>query len=276
MGLLDQLLFKTITPISSRESYNFMVVAALQEELNEFYNQNKGFTKPIPKEGGASVISFQYKKRDVKILTFATNNMGMPINAAQIMKIISLHQPIYTIMIGTCACIKKDHKLGDVLIPKRVFSYESGKYENGVFDPDYEAKPTGELLRKEAELLKSRIITKLKYNVTTDEDFCSGGAVIDDKAMSDEIVKRCGRKLSGLDMEAYAIACINSILFPDKELLIIKAISDYAKNKTESEEKGNKELAKKNSSHYAFELIKHLEDSIFSVGKNVTIKTIYK
>jgi nucleoside phosphorylase len=250
-----------------------MIVAALQEELNEFYNQNKGFTKPIPKEGGANEISFQYKKREVKILTFATNNMGMPINAASIMKIISIHQPIYTIMIGTCACIKRNHKLGDVLIPKRVFSYESGKYEKGVFDPDYEAISTGVQLRKEAELLKSRIITKLKYNVTTDEDFCSGGSVIDDKEMSDEIVKRCGRKLSGLDMEAYAIACINSILFPDKELLVVKAISDYAKNKEESEVEGNKELAKNNSAHYAFELLKHLEDSIFGVSQYVKIKS---
>lgn len=132
--------------------------------------------------------------------------------------------------------------------------------------------PTGNILRKEAELLKSRIINKLNYNVTTDEDFCSGGAVIDDKSMSDEIVKRCGRKLSGLDMEAYAIACINSLLQKDKELLVIKAISDFAKNKSESEQSGNKELAKNNSAHYAFELIKHLEDSIFTTEKNVIIK----
>lgn len=271
MGFKD-LFFKATPAISSRESYNFLIVAALQEELNEFYNQNKGFTKPVYKDGGANEISFQYKKRDVKILTFTTNNMGMPINAASIMKIINIHEPIYTIMIGTCACIKRNHKLGDVLIPKRVFSYESGKYENGVFDPDYEAKSTGDQLRKQAELLKSRIGHKLKYNVTTDEDFCSGGAVIDDKDMSNEIVKRCGRKLSGLDMEAYSIACINSLLFPDKELLVIKAISDYAKNKTESEEEGNKELAKNNSANYAFELIKHLEDFIFGANKTVTIK----
>jgi nucleoside phosphorylase len=272
MGLFLNDIFKTSPSINSKESYNFMVVAALQEELNVFYSQNKGFSKPVPKDGGANEISFQYKKKKVKILTYATNNMGLPINAASIMKIINLHEPMYTIMIGTCACINRNHKLGDVLIPKRVFSYESGKYEDGVFDPDYEAMPTGDILRKEAELLKSRIINKLDYNVTTDEDFCSGGAVIDDKTMSDEIVRRCGRKLSGLDMEAYAIACINHLLQKNKELLVVKAISDYAKNKTESEQLGNKELAKNNSAHYTFELIKHLEDSIFATSKKVILK----
>ena len=198
--------------------------------------------------------------------------MGMPFNAAALMNIISLHEPIYTIMIGTCACIAKEHKLGDVLIPDRVFSYESGKYEKGVFKPDYAAHSTGDELRKQAELLKSELTpAKLGYNVTTDEDFCSGGAVVDDLDISQEIIRRCGRKLSGLDMEAYSIACINTVLKGNKELLVVKGISDYAKDKAESEEGGNKELAKKNSADFAYVLIKHLQETIFGYDQDVTI-----
>ena len=178
------------------------------------------------------------------------------------MNIVRTHNPKYTIMIGTCASIKQNHKLGTVLIPRRVFSYESGKYENGVSKPDYESKSFGSFLRNEAELLNSRI-KNVKYSIITDEDFCSGGAVIDDPKMINKIDRRGGRKLSGLDMEAYSIACINSIL-TDKELIVVKAISDYAKKKKKAEKKGNKELAQKNSADFTLRLIKHLQEKVFS------------
>jgi nucleoside phosphorylase len=264
--------FKTTAPVKAKETFNFLVVAALQEELNEFYKIKQSFNKKIKKEGGAFEVSYIFKGKKVNILTYTPNKMGMPFNAAALMNIISIHKPFYTIMIGTCARIAKDHKLGDVLIPDRVFSYESGKYEKGEFKPDYTAHSTGEELRKQAELLKSLMNGKLNYNVTTDEDFCSGGAVIDDSEISKEIIKRCGRKLSGLDMESYSIAFINTILKGNNELLVVKGISDFAKNKQDTEQVGNKELAKKNSAHFTFELIKHLQQTVFGFNQNVKIK----
>jgi len=270
MGLLDA--FKTTQNVVSKDTYNFLVVAALQEELNEFYKINQSFSKRTTKEGGANEISYTSNGTTVKILTYTPNKMGMPFNAAAIMNIIALHEPVYTFMIGTCACIAKDHKLGDILIPDRVFSYESGKFEKGVFKPDYLAHSTGEELRKQAELLKSIIGSRLSFNITTDEDFCSGGAVVDDIELSKEIITRCGRKLSGLDMEAYSIACINTVLKGNKELLVIKGISDFAKDKGEAEKSGNKELAKKNSAKYTYELIRHLQDTTFG-SQQVKIKS---
>jgi nucleoside phosphorylase len=271
MGILDA--FKTKPYIASKETYNFLVVAALQEELNEFYKVNKSFSKRTQKEGGAFEINYKFDGNIVKIITYTPNKMGMPFNAAALMNIISIHEPHYTIMIGTCACIAKNHNLGDVLIPDRVFSYESGKYEKGVFKPDYVAHSTGEELRKQAELLKSIIGNELNFNVTTDEDFCSGGAVVDDIEISKEIIKNCGRKLSGLDMEAYAVACINTVLKGNKELLVIKGISDFAKDKGECEQTGNKELAKKNSAKYTYELIKYLQKTTFGVIQSTNIKS---
>jgi len=265
--------FFTTKPVKAKETYNFLIVAALQEELNEFYKVNQSFKKKAKKDGGAYEVTYKSSGQKIKILTYTPNKMGMPFNAAALMNIISIHEPIYTIMIGTCACIAKKHKLGDVLVPDRVFSYESGKYEKGEFKPDYSAHSTGEELRKQAELLKSEITTaKLGYNVTTDEDFCSGGAVVDDLEISKEIIKNCGRKLSGLDMEAYAIACINTVLKGNKELLVVKGISDYAKEKGKSEEGGKKELAKRNSANFAYELVKHLQATIFGNDQDVTIR----
>ncbi len=260
--------------ISTKDTYNFMVVSALQEELNEFYSQHSDFDKREKKEGGAFKVSLSLTgKRKIDILTYTPNKMGMPFNAASIMRIISIHQPVYSIFIGTCAGLKTDNrKGGDVLIPFRVFSYESGKFEDGKFLPDYMNYETGELLRKEAEVLNNRIKTNLTYKVITDEDFCSGSAVIDDKSKREEIITRSGRKVSGLDMEAYSIACLNSVLRPEnKELLVVKGIMDFAMDKEESEQTGSKELAKRNSANFAFELIKHLDKEIFTTKGNIEI-----
>lgn len=269
MNFLD--IFKTNQKIEGKETYNFLVVAALQEELNEFYKLEKSFSRKIEKEGGAFEVELDFNGSKIKILTFSPNNMGMPINATYLMDIVLKHNPIYTFMIGTCACLNDKHKIGDVLVPDRIFSYESGKYESGKFMPDYFAHSTSGKLRKQAELLKSIIGKKIQFSVIADEDFCSGAAVIDDSKIVANIKKYGSRKLSGLDMESYAIACMNTLFKGEKDLLVIKGISDYAKQKSESEKKGNKELAKKNSAKFALHLIKHLQKNTFIHDKKIKL-----
>lgn len=248
--------------IASNESYNFLVTAALQEELNEFYKLDPSFSKQERMEGDCYLISFRFNENTIKILTYSADKMGMPFNAAAIMRIINIHQPFYTLFIGTCANIGKKITLGDVLIPRRTFSYESGKYEDGQFKPDYNVYETGETLHKQASNLYLKINSKLKYKVLLDIDFSSGGAVIDDENIRTEIEKRGGRKVAGLDMEAYSIGCINHILKGRNELLVIKGISDFARKKSGAERKGYKELARKNAAEYSFELIKHLVKNV--------------
>ncbi len=269
MNILD--IFKTNQKIAKKETYNYLVVAALQEELNEFYKLEKSFKKKVEKDGGAFEIEMNCNGITIKILTYSPNNMGMPITATHLMDIVLKHNPIYTLMIGTCACLNNKHNLGDVLVPDRIFSYESGKYENGDFMPDYLAHSASGKLRKQAELLKSILGKKIKFNVTTDEDFCSGAAVIDDKKIVSKILKNGSRKLSGLDMESYAVACMNTLFKGEKDLLVIKGISDFANKKSESEIRGNKDLAKKNSAKFALQLIKHLQNNTFIHDKKLKL-----
>src|ERR1700752_5034841 len=157
MGFFD--ILRTTQSVASNESYNYLVVAALQEELNEFYKLDPNFSKMERMEGDCYEILFKNKGNTIKILTYSADKMGMPFNAASVMRIINIHQPYFTLFIGTCASIGKKKNLGDVLIPHRIFSYESGKYEDGIFKPDYYAYETGETLRKQANLLYSRIET---------------------------------------------------------------------------------------------------------------------
>ena len=94
MGLFDA--FKTTTPIKAKETFNFLVVAALQEELNEFYKINQSFNKKTKKDGGAYEVSYTAKGKKIGILTYTPNKMGMPFNAASLKIIIASYKHVYT------------------------------------------------------------------------------------------------------------------------------------------------------------------------------------
>jgi nucleoside phosphorylase len=266
MTSLSDIFNFTISLASDRpQSYTFLVVAALQEELDEFYSVASAQGTRVNLKGGAVKVTLKLDKTSIDVLTFTPNQMGMPINAADVMNIHSVYKPVYTLFIGTCASLtESERQLGDVLIPNRVYSWESGKYKDGKFQPDFASYQTGNYLRKEAEHLRKQL-TNLGFQVITDEDMCSGSAVVDDKQKRDEVVERSSRKATGLDMEAFAAGCINHVLSEPHELLVIKAISDFAVDKGETEKKGNKDLAKKNAAKFALEMIKHLHNQTKSV-----------
>jgi nucleoside phosphorylase len=258
---------------AKQDGYVFMVAAALQEELNEFYEMSTDFSDRQEVDGNAFKVSLKIGRQSVTILTYTPNQMGMPFNAAAIMKIHSMYTPLYTFFIGTCASLKPaEHSQGDVLIPFRVFSYESGKYENGKFLPDFMSYQTGDHLRKEVEVLKKKIGQSLSYGVIADEEFASGSAVINDSVKREEVLARSGRKVTGLDMEAYSIACMNFVLRrTGNEFLVIKGISDYAADKGASEKKGKKEIAKRNAADFTLKLILHLYKQNFDQKKTITV-----
>ena len=239
-------------------SYKYLVVSALQEELDEFLLRINPHREQL--EDDVVLCKCQVNHNSiVEVLTFSADRMGMPYNAAKLMQVILRFRPTYVLFIGICAGLK-NHSLGSVLIPRRAFSYESGKYENGNFYPDYTVYDTSGFLRKTAQSLKTENLGVFGYAVTTDEDFCSGSAVISDNAKVQEIKDNGARKLSGLEMEAYAVACINEILKPNCELLVIKSISDKAIDKDVTDEAGAREKAKKNAADFALRLIKYIEE----------------
>jgi nucleoside phosphorylase len=275
MGLLDWLLkpkipkLKIDSSLSSNSTYNYLVVSALQEELIAFTDLTSKLQRTQKFRTGA--VEYNYKKsqkQNVKLLTFTSNKMGMSYNAAAIMRIIVTHHPLYTFFIGTCAGLGKDEQQpGDVLVPQFVYNYESGKYkDDGTFHPDHVCFETDEEVRKYAESIKRKV--DKNYSVFTDENFCTGSAVIDNAEKRKSIVDKIPRKVTGLDMEAFSLACINNILREEgKRVSVIKGIMDFGEDKSASEKKANKEKAKINSAKFTLALIDYIEDNILSSGE---------
>ena len=80
------------------------------------------------------------------------------------------------------------------------------------------------------------------------------------------------RKVTGLDMEAYSLACIHNILKEEgKKVAVVKGIMDFGKMKIESEKNNSKELAKTNSAQFTLGLIEYIYDSIINNVQNIKI-----
>lgn len=265
--MLGRLFKAKETTLSSKETYNFLVVAALQEELSAFTELTSKLARIKKLSSGA--VEYSYKKtikKNYKILTYTSNKMGMAYNAASIMRVIMHHQPLFIFFIGTCAGLNSDEqKPGDVLVPHFIYNYESGKHtDNGEFKPDHICLETDEEVRKYAEIIKKKV--DKDFNVFTDENFCSGSAVVDNIEKRKKIVEQIPRKVTGLDMEAYSLACINNILKEEgKKVSVIKGIMDFGQDKTASEKADNKQKAKVNSAKFTLALIEYVEENVLNV-----------
>ena len=260
----NSILDSRITQIVAKKHYNFLIVAARQDELSAFIDQTSNLKKGAKVEFGVRELRYEEKKTKIDILTYTPAIMGMAFNAASIMRIICKYQPVYTIFIGTCAGLYSDkNKYGDVLVPNNIYNYESGKHLDDVFECDHNCYSTDDDMRKYAGILANKLDKKI--NIITDEHFCSGSAIVDSKTKKLEIISRLPRKVTGLDMEAYSIACINHILREEgKKLCVIKSIMDFGENKSASEKSQNKILAMQNSGKVALELIKYIHSEIIN------------
>lgn len=258
--------------VSAKKSYNFLVVAARQDELSAFIDQTSNLKRGTKVELGVRELRLEEQKQKIEILTYTPATMGMAFNAASIMRIISKYQPIYTIFIGTCAGLySEDYQYGDVLVPHNIYNYESGKHkDNNIFESDHNCYPTDDDMRKYAQIISRKLDKRIR--IIADDHFCSGSAIVDSKTKKEEIISRLPRKVTGLDMESYSIACINYILREEgKKLCVVKSIMDFGENKSASEKSKNKELAMKNSGLVALELIKYIHTEIINDEENFTL-----
>jgi nucleoside phosphorylase len=236
----------------------FLVVSALPDEMEAFYNTNEAFKTRTSIEKGSSVnrTILKFKSSAQTILTFTSARMGMPHNSASIMQVIEKYQPAYILFIGTCASLKNGAKLGDVIIPKTVFNYELGKYKNLAFLPDNDSYKMSELILERAESLRTSKPDWLKFNVVTDDDFYSGSVVVDSKFIKWLIKRRASRKANGLDMEAYSLGAI-AYLQKLKHVGVIKGVMDLGLKKSDN----SKILAMANAAKFTFELLTHIENA---------------
>lgn len=237
--------------------YKYLIASALVEEMQAFFKTNAAFSRRTSLEGEveATELTFNNSTRTV-ILTFASARMGMPHNAAAIMQIIEMYQPVYVFFIGCCATLKDNGvNIGDVIVPKTVFNYELGKYEKFKFKPDNESYKLSERILRYSESIIKESPDWLNFKVSTDDDFSSGSIVVNSASKRKSIKKLASRKANGLDMEAYSLGAIQ-YLQKYKHIGVIKGIMDLGYKKTDS----RKSEAIDNAAKFTYELLKKIEE----------------
>lgn len=182
-------------------------------------------------------------KKCKKVVTVQLSDMGMVSAAVSTMNLAKHYNPRYMIIVGIAAGIG-EHNHGDILIPKEVWNYSSGKLceKDGefLFKPDPKVIPLDakilELIRKDY----SEVLLKIKkewpgrienYINICDLPMACGTMVVANKELVEEHIIAHFRKSSGLDMESYGVFFAARSLCDSHPIAIcIKSISDFADN----------------------------------------------
>lgn len=212
---------------------------------------------------GDSTVYYKTKwengRREIKVISTSLTQMGMVAAATVTSKLIYTFAPRYIIMSGIAAGVKEKYNIGDIIVPKGVKDYCSGKFctpkrksqdaANNPFEffvPTASSIPTdadiinmvSESYEDELSLIYNKYKNKTKYSIPQIRtgDMATGDSVIQNSKIIEVMINRFLRQADGIDMEAYGMYYASQQAINPKPIPIcMKAISDFA-NKEKSDE----------------------------------------
>lgn len=239
------------SPIPKRNYvYDVAIITAVPVERDAISALSTDWEKILLE--GDSTIYYETEWKGNKIVTTSLPQMGMVAATAITAKIIFNFCPKYIIMSGIAAGIKGDYEFGDIIIPREVKDYCSGKYAtpaNGENDakenPLNYFIPTATSISTDADIINkvSQDFSAILYDIHKEWPqhqnykvpnirtgyIASGDSVVQNAAVIDIMIKNHLRQADGLDMEAYGMyyAAMQAVA-PKPIPICIKAISDFA------------------------------------------------
>lgn len=249
------------SPIPQRDYlYDVAIITAVQVERDAIRALSSEWNEKVI--DGDSTIYYETEwggsEKKYKIITTSLTQMGMVAAATITTKIIYNFCPKYVIMSGIAGGIKADYEFGDIIIPREVKDYCSGKYTTPL-DGEKESRenplkyfvPTATSISTDIDVINkiSQDYSGVLYdiykswpqhnaykvpNIRTGY-MASGDSVIQNAEVINIMIKSHLRQADGLDMEAYGMyyAALQAIA-PKPIPICMKAISDFAdKEKTD-------------------------------------------
>lgn len=204
---LDHLL----TQLKKNLRFDFLIFCALKEEKKPYgvMVEGRGANR-----GGINCLDFELAGHRGSIIQLP--QMGL-VNAAIVAATcIDRYKPKIVAMSGICGGFKERAELGQLLVSKMAYEYQSGKWSDEGFKNEPYQVPTdaGFVSYVENLLDDDSLIEELekgfrgdrpsKYTQPSTAIFTSGSAVIANQDYINQI-ESYHRKVSGLDMEVFAI-----------------------------------------------------------------------
>jgi len=217
------------------------------------------------------ICKYQTDRGLLTILQVQQNEMGMTAAAALSTKVIARYNPKYLVMVGIAAGISGQGKLGDIIIPAEIWTYNSGKYIAGD-SQNSNLQPDPKYLALELSI--KELITQTNYDfvltsirnqythkkpdhaisIITNPIAC-GAAVVADPEIPKSMILAHSRKTAGLDMESYGIFYAAKNYNTERTIPIcIKSICDFADDEKDD---SYQEYAAYTSSAFAKHIIEY-------------------
>lgn len=237
------------------------------EQIQLLVDINKNLSKSLEPD---SLKIGKLRNSNLKVVIDYQKKMGLVDAAILSSTLLTKYTPKLLVMTGVCGGrMKKDVKIGDIIVPSEVYDYQTGKLDNGKFKPyHYRAVIDDDLISKirnwkleilrqmedDAEIKKDRIkLTNVHFDV-----MASGGLVIKTDGALDYISESFDEKTVAVEMESYSVArsCNIDPFKNHSKAIIIKASMDGSdKDKTDID----KEWAAHVSSKFTYYFLKKLE-----------------
>lgn len=263
--ILDKLKYLHRCEISLKEDRKFVYDVALLTAIPVEKNAVKelsGEWNKVKMPGDSTVYyetTWDNEKRTIKVISTSLTQMGMVPAATISSKLIFNFAPRYIIMSGIAAGVKEEYNIGDIIIPKEVKDYCSGKFSTpkgrskeaikspfDYFIPTASSIPTdADIINMVSESYESELCSiynkykhKEKYSIPQIRtgDLATGDSVIQNSKIIEVMIKKFLRQADGVDMEAYGMYyAAQQAINPKPIPICMKSISDFA-NKDKSNE----------------------------------------
>lgn len=264
-GIVEKLRYqkrREKTPAEGRQyQYDLAILTAVTVEAEAVKRLASKWEK-VRLENDSTVYwstEWEVAGKKCKVIRTTLPQMGMVAAATMTSKLIYNFAPRYLFMPGIAAGVKEEYEFGDIIVPKEVKDYCSGKYTTPVEgDKDALKNPLKYFVPSAASISTDADIINMmadsyhdelrqihsewpgndKYKVPSIRTgyMASGDSVIQNAAIVESMIKSHLRHADGIDMEAYGMFyAASQAIKPQPVTVCMKAISDFA-NKEKSDD----------------------------------------
>jgi nucleoside phosphorylase len=234
--------------IPNYENVEVAIIAALYED--EFTSLKEFLEDEEPVFGFETMKIAKLKNSDKRVLIDFQTKMGM-VEATFLSTLILSRFPIkYLIMVGVCGGrSSKGINLLDIIIPNKVFDYQTGKYENGEFKPYLRScninnkKAIGssdEILEAIKAYVNTPLKAKCKGIKIRTRTLACGNVVVKTDGYLEDVVSAFDEETEGIEMESFGVARTTELLEDKKVIpIIIKSVMDFTEKNKNDKDKSN-------------------------------------
>ncbi len=239
--------FSVSNPITHISADSKILILSAQSQDINYLMQSRFFSK----EWGEIVDGNEHRYytntlNSANIIATSMSKSGLTEAAIITTRSIEGFQPKLIIVIGTCGGRKGKVKIGDIVLPNKVFHYQYGAFRDGQIDSELRVSYLDDRLLGFIETLSEernkevrRQIHQSFRSVAPHKRYPStlSALYIAPMASADLVVKdsialgtaiSLDRKVVAIDMEGYAIMRAAKHSYAHPGVLIIKAVADYA------------------------------------------------